>query len=147
MFGYSTGFDRDFLNQFERMRREIEAMFEARNGQLRIRPVAAGTYPGINVGVSPKQVDIYVFAAGADPNSLDILLQQDLLTVSGERNIELHQGAQAYRRERFTGSFKRVITLPDDVDPEKVKATYRDGLLHITVQRGEQQQPRKIEVK
>jgi HSP20 family protein len=147
MFGYSTGFDRDFLNQFERMRREIEAMFEARNGQLRIRPVAAGTYPGINVGVSPKQVDVYVFAAGADPNSLDILLQQDLLTVSGERNIELHQGAQAYRRERFTGSFKRVITLPDDVDPEKVKATYRDGLLHITVQRGEQQQPRKIEVK
>ena len=147
MFGYSTGFDRDFLDQFERTRRETDATFGDWSGQLRIRPVTAGTYPAINVGASPKQVDVYVFAAGADPKRLDISLQQNLLTVSGERKIELPEGAQAYRRERFTGSFKRVITLPDDVDPEKVKATYRDGLLHITVQRGEQQQPRKIEVK
>jgi HSP20 family protein len=147
MFGDSTGFDSDFLDQFERMRREIDAMFGDRSDQLRTRPVAAGTYPGINVGASPKQVDVYVFAAGADPKSLDISLQQNQLTVSGERNIELHDGAQAYRRERFTGSFKRVITLPDDVDPEKVKATCWDGLLHITVQREEELQPRKIEVK
>ena len=60
---------------------------------------------------------------------------------------ELPEGAQAYRRERFNGSFKRVITLPEDVDPDKVNAAYRDGVLHITVERKEELQPRKIEVK
>ena len=147
MFGYLTGFDSDFFDQFERLRREMDAMFGDSGGPLGIRSVAAGTYPAINFGASPKQVDVYVFAAGADPKSLNISLQQNLLTVSGERKIELPEGAQAYRRERFSGSFKRVITLPDDVDPDKVNATYKDGVLHITVQRKEELQPRKIEVK
>ena len=73
-------------------------------------------------------------------------LQQNLLTVSGARTAEVPEGAQAYRRERFGGEFQRVITLPDDVDPDKVDAVYRDGVLHITVQRREEVQPRKIEV-
>mgnify|MGYP003625313546 CR=1 FL=1 len=147
MFGYLTGFDHDLFDQFERMRRQMDEMFGDRGGPLGIRSVAAGTYPAINVGASPKQVDAYVFAAGVDPQSLDISLRQNLLTVSGERKIELPEGAQAYRRERFNGSFKRVITLPDDVDPDSVDAAYRDGVLHISVQRREELQPRKIEVK
>jgi len=147
MFGYLTGFDRDYIDQFERMRRQMDGMFGDRSSSLGIRSVAAGTYPAINVGAAPKQVDIYVFVAGMDPKNLDISLQQNLLTLSGERNIELPEGAQAYRRERFSGSFKRVITLPDDVDTDKVNAAYKDGVLHITVQRKEELQPRKIEVK
>ena len=147
MFGYLTGFDNDLFDQFERMRRDMDARFGERSGPLGIRSVAAGAYPAINVGASPKQVDVYVFAAGVDSKSLDISLQQNLLTVSGERKIELPEGAQAYRRERFTGGFKRVVTLPDDVDPDKVNASYRDGVLHIIVQRKEELQPRKIEVK
>ncbi|WP_300318442.1 Hsp20/alpha crystallin family protein [Accumulibacter sp.] len=147
MFGYLTGFDRDFFGQFEQMRRQMDEMFGDWGGPLGIRAVAAGSYPAINVGASPKQVDVYVFATGVDPKSLDISLQQNLLTVSGERKIESPEGVQAYRRERFNGSFKRVITLPDDVDPGKVNAACRDGVLHITVQRKEELQPRKIEVK
>ena len=147
MFGYLTGFDNDLFAQFERMGREMDAVFGDKGGARGIRSVTAGTYPAINIGASPKQVDVYVFAAGAYPKSLDISLQQNLLTVSGERKIELPESAQAYRRERFTGSFKRVITLPDDVDTDKVNATYKDGVLHITVQRKEELQPRKIEVK
>lgn len=147
MFGYLTGFDSNFVDEFERVRRQMDAIFGDSGGPLGIRSVAAGTYPAINVGASQKQVDIYVFAAGADPKSLDISLQQNLLTVSGERTIELPEGAQMYRRERFTGNFKRVITLPDDVDPDKVNATYKDGVLHVAVQRKEELQPRKIEVK
>ena len=132
MFGYMAGFDSDLFDHFERMRREMDAMFGASGGPLGIRSVAAGTYPAINVGASPRQVDVYVFAAGADPKSLDVSLQQNLLTVSGERKNELPEGAQA---------------LPDDVDPDKVNATYKDGVLHISVQRKEELQPRKIEVK
>lgn len=64
----------------------------------------------------------------------------------GERMIELPEGAQAYRCERLTGSFKRVITKPDVVNPEKVNATYRDGVRHNTVQCGEALQSRKIDI-
>jgi HSP20 family protein len=147
MLGYLTGFDNDLFNQFEHMRRQMDQLFGDWGGPLSIRSVAGGTYPAINIGASPKQVDVYVFAAGMEPKSLDISMQQNLLTVSGERKAELPEGARAYRHERFSGSFQRVITLPEDVDPNQVNATYNDGVLHITVQRREEVQPRKIEVK
>jgi HSP20 family protein len=147
MLGYLTGFDNDLFDQFERMRRQMDWLFGERGGPLGIRSVASGTYPAINVGASSEQVDVYVFAAGTDPKSLDVSLQQNLLSVSGERKIDIPKEAQLYRHERFDGSFRRVITLPDDVDPEKVSATHRDGVLHITVQRREVVKPRKIEVK
>lgn len=147
MLGYLSGFDNDVFSQFEQMRRQMDRLFGGVGGPLGIRSVAAGTYPAINVGASPKQVDVYVFAAGISPDKLDISLQQNLLTVSGARTAEVPEGAQVYRRERFGGEFQRVITLPDDVDPDKVDAVYRDGVLHITVQRREEVQPRKIEVR
>ena len=86
MFGYWTGFDRDIFDQFERLRRELDGTFGERGGPLGIRSVAAGTYPAINVGASSRQVDVYVFAAGVAPGSLDISMQQNLLTVSRERS-------------------------------------------------------------
>lgn len=147
MFGYLTGFDNDVFDQLERMRRQMDQVFGARSGPMGIRSMAAGTYPAINVGASAEQVDVYVFAPGMDPKGLNVSLEQNLLTVSGERSIELPEEAQIYRNERFSGGFRRVITLPDDVDADKVDAAYRDGVLHITVRRREVVKPRKIEVK
>jgi HSP20 family protein len=146
MFGYLTGFDNDLFDQFERMRRQMDQLLGEGGGPLGIRSVAAGTYPAINIGASPEQVDVYVFAAGMDPGTIDILLQQNLLSVSGERNADLPEGVQPFRQERFSGGFRRVITLPEDVDADKVSATYRDGVLHISVRRREKVQPRRIEV-
>ena len=146
MVDYLSAFDNDVFNQFEQMRRQLDQLFGEGDGSLGIRSVARGGYPAINVGVSPTRADVYVFAAGMEPNSLDISLQQNLLTVSGERRTALPEGTDAYRHERFSGNFRRVITLPEDVDPDQVNANYRDGVLHITVQRREEVQPRKIEV-
>jgi HSP20 family protein len=109
--------------------------------------VARGTYPPVNVGSTPEQVDVYLFAAGVDSKSLDITLQQNLLTVAGERKLITEEGADYYRKERFDGAFRRVVTLPEDVDPDKVDASYRDGVLHVRIQRREAVRPRQIEVK
>lgn len=147
MFGYLTGFDNDLLGQFERMRRQLDRLFGDYAGPVGIRSMAAGTFPAINVGAAQEQVDIYVFAAGVDPKGLNISLQQNLLTVSGERKVEAPENAQFYRRERFNGTFRRVLTLPEDVDPDQVTANYRDGVLHIAVKRREAVRPRQIEVK
>lgn len=111
-----------------------------------IRSVRQGTYPPLNVGSSADGVDVYLFAAGIDPKSLDLSMQQNLLTISGKREESPQEGATYYRRERFTGSFQRVLTLPEDVDPDQVKATYRDGVLHVHVGRREEVKPRRIEV-
>lgn len=147
MLGYLTGFDNDAFGQLERMRRQMDRLFGDWSGPAGIRSMTAGTFPEINVGASEEQVDIYVFAAGMDPKSLDISLQQNLLTISGERKVETPENTQFYRQERFSGSFRRVITLPEDVDPDRVNASYRDGVLQITVHRREAVRPRQIEVK
>lgn len=97
------------------------------------------------MGDSPEQVDVYVFAAGVDAGSLDVSLRQNLLTISGERKRE-EKDKNFFRRERFTGPFQRAITLPEDVDPDKVEARYRNGVLHVTVKRRESAKPRQIEV-
>ncbi|EKF9437437.1 Hsp20/alpha crystallin family protein [Vibrio cholerae] len=147
MAGYLTGFDNDFFSQFDHMRRQMNRLFSESGGATGIRSVTVGTFPAINVGASTKHVDVYVFAAGLDSEQFQLSLQQNLLTIAGERKIQLPEGVQSYRRERFNGAFKRTLALPDDVNPDAVEATYRDGVLHIVVQRAEEVQPRKIEVK
>tara|TARA_R110001599_G_scaffold353733_1_gene595913 strand:+ start:8257 stop:8700 length:444 start_codon:yes stop_codon:yes gene_type:complete len=147
MFGNLTAYDNDLFDPFDLMRREFGQLFEDRSGPRGIRSVMAGSYPAINVGAAPEQVDVYVFAAGLNPKSMEISLQQNLLTVSGERELEPHGDAHYYRKERRGGAFRRVITLPEDVDPDRVTANYRDGVLRITVARREAVQPKRIEVK
>jgi len=147
MFGYLTGFDTDVFDQFDRMRRQMDRMFGDVSRPAGIRSLVAGTFPAVNVGVSEEQVDVYLFAAGIDPKTLNISLQQNLLTVEGERKIEYPEKVQFYRQERFSGKFRRVLTLPEDVDPDQVSAHYRDGVLQISVKRREAVRPRQIEVK
>ena len=146
MFGYLGGFDNELLNELERMRRQMDELYRGWPGATGIRAAVPGTYPPINVGVSPEHVDVYVFAAGLDPKTLDVTLQDNLLVIAGERNVELPEDVVIYRKERFTGVFRRVITMPDDVDPDRVEATYRDGVVHVGVGRREAARPRRIEV-
>jgi len=111
-----------------------------------IRSLPPGTFPAINVGSTDDQVTVYVFAPGIDPKSLDIQMQQNLLSISGQREEASEQGATYYRQERFRGEFRRVLTLPEDVDPDKVEAKYRDGIVEVTVKRRESAKPRQIAV-
>lgn len=140
-------FEDSLFDEFRRMQMDVDQLFGSSPWPSGIRAVARGTYPAINVGSTPDQVDVYLFAAGMDPKSLDISIQQNLLSVSGERKRSTGEDAGYYRRERFDGEFRRVVTLPDDVDPDKTEASYRDGVLHITVQRRESAKPRQIAVK
>ncbi len=145
MLGFVSGIDRDLLRQFENVSQQMERMLGLR-GASGIRSGGVNAFPAVNLGASPDRVDVYVFAAGMDADKLDISLQQNLLSISGERKVELPADAQVYRNERFNGAFRRVVTLPEDIDPDRVEASYRDGVLHITVQRREEAKPRRIQV-
>jgi len=136
-----------FFSDFRRLEEEMSELFGRSPWPAGIRSVTRGTYPPINIGSTPEQVDVYLFAAGLDPDKLEITLQQNLLTVSGERKAPVEKEVNYYRKERYDGAFRRVITLPDDVDPDGVDARYRDGVLQIHIRRRESAIPRQIEVK
>jgi HSP20 family protein len=140
------GFETDLFDQFRRLESDVGQLFGHSPWPAGIRAMQRGTFPPINVGATPERVDVYLFAAGLDPKKVDVSIQQNLLSVSGSRRIEAKENAEYYRRERYEGDFRRVITLPDDVDPERVEARYRDGVLQITVRRREAARPRQITV-
>ena len=139
-------FDTDLFGQFRRLESQLGQLFGHAPWASGIRATPQAWFPPLNVGVTPERVDVYLFAAGLDPKTLDLTIQQNLLTVAGARRIEQSKNAEYYRRERFDGDFRRVVTLPEDVDPERVDAKYRDGVLQITIQRHESARPRQITV-
>ena len=141
-----TNLDTNLFDELRRLEGEVDQLFGRAPVPAGIRAVRRGTFPPVNVGATPERVDVYLFAAGLDPKTLDLSIQQNLLSVSGSRKVEVDAEADYYRRERFDGEFRRVITLPDDVDPDRVDAKYREGVLQITIPRREAARPRQIAV-
>jgi HSP20 family protein len=114
---------------------------------LGVRSLPGGSFPAVNAGQTPERVDVYFFAPGIDPKGLDISMQQNLLAVSLKREIKVEAAGDYYRQERFEGEFRRVISLPEDVDPERVQAKYLDGIVQISVERRESTRPRRIQIR
>ena len=139
-------FDSPWFDEFRRFEQEMRDIFEDGPWPVSIRQGLRRGYPPLNVGVTAEQVDVYMFAAGLNPQSLDVSLHQNLLTIKGERKTERKESGQYHSRERYSGEFSRSVSLPDDVDPDRVEATYRDGVLRIAISRKEAVRPRKIEV-
>lgn len=143
---YRSLFPRDMFAEMDRLQREMQQAFEL---SPTIRGVSRSGFPALNVGGTPQTVEIYAFAPGLDPATLDVQLDRGLLTLSGERNTDLppsDKGSAVHINERFSGAFRRALTLPDDADPEAIDAKYHDGVLRITIQRRASAQPRRITV-
>jgi HSP20 family protein len=143
---YRSLFPRDVFNEIDRLQQDMQ---RALGLTPSIRGGAEGGFPALNVGSTPQSVELYAFAPGLDPASIDVQLDRGVLTVSAERKADLpadEAQASVHIHERFAGRFRRVVSLPDDIDPQQIDADYRDGVLHIRVKRQEAAQPRRIEV-
>lgn len=138
----------DLFAEFDALQRQMDRLLGARPPSSSIRAVERGTFPAINIGTTPEALEIYAFAPGIDPVTLDVSVDKGLLTLSGERRVAAPEGAKShYASERFDGSFRRVVALPEDADPERVEASYRDGVVRIRIQKREASRPRRIEVR
>lgn len=143
---YRTLFPRDLFAELNRLQRDLQQSYDMSPS---IRGVARGGFPALNVGHTQKSVEIYAFAPGLDPASIDVQIEKGVLTVAGERKGKLpaqDEKTSIHIDERFAGRFRRVLTLADDVDPNAVQANYRDGVLHISIQRRAAAQPRRIAI-
>jgi len=137
----------DLFAELNRMQSLLDQVFPTPGTS--IRSMAGAGFPVLNVGTTPGTVEIQALAPGLDPAKLEITVDRGLLVIAGERASDLpNQGERAsvYANERFSGRFRRVVSLPEDADPARVDASYRDGVLRITVARRESALPRRIEV-
>ena len=142
-------FSGDLYADFDELQHQMERLFSPR-GLSPIRAVQRGAFPAVNIGVTPESVEIYAFAPGIDSKSLDVSVDKGLLTIAGQRKgstPDRKEKLNVYSRERPEGEFRRVVSLPDDADPERVNATYRNGIVQISIQKREASRPRRIEVK
>jgi HSP20 family protein len=114
-------------------------------GSLRALP--RRTFPAINVGSTPDAIEVLALAPGMAPAELQVTVDNGLLVIAGERKDDAPSGeAAAYAQERFKGAFRRVISLPEDADPARIDAAYKDGMLRVTVARREASRPRQISI-
>lgn len=137
----------DLFADLNRMQTLLDQVFPGTRSS--IRSMAGASFPVLNVGTTPTSVEVQALAPGLDPSKLEITVDRGLLVIAGERASGVPEGderAIVYAQERFTGKFRRVVSLPEDADPARVDAKYRDGILRISVAKRESSLPRRIEV-
>src|SRR6187549_2159430 len=141
----------DLFADFAQLQDRIDELMTGGRGASSIRAVArAGAFPALNVGTWAEALEVYAFAPGIDPGSIDVSVEKGLLTLSGERKSPQagkdEKGTSVYAKERFEGRFRRVLSLPEDADPARVDASYRNGVLKVIVPRLESAKPRQISI-
>jgi HSP20 family protein len=139
----------DLFSEVDRWQQRLEQAFRPGGGSS-IRALSHRSFPAINVGSTPDAIEVLALAPGMTPDALQITIDKGLLVIAGERKNDDSEAAgdnaAVYAQERFKGAFRRVISLPDDIDLARIDATCRDGMLRVTVARRESSQPRQITV-
>lgn len=104
--------------------------------------------PSVDVRETKDALEISVEVPGLEPKDVDISVEAGVLTLKGCRNFEKASEGETYHRvERSYGAFERSFTLPTNVDPERINAVYRHGVLLLTLPKREEAKPRAISIK
>ena len=129
----------------DRMQREMNRLFDT---YYPVRLRTAPSFPAMNVWSSEEGLILTAEVPGIRPEDIDVSVVGETLNLTGARKPEeLKEGTRYHRQERGYGKFSRTIQLPFPVDVNKVEATFKNGLLHISLPRAEADKPRKIAVK
>ena len=109
--------------------------------------LTSGTWaPAVDVAEDAERIHVKVEVPGMEQKDLRINYQDGLLTISGERQFERKEDRNYHRIERSYGSFVRTFSLPRSVDPAKIVASYRNGVLEIEIPKKEEAKPKQIEI-
>lgn len=130
------------------LRDEIDRLFEAPLAELaRSSQLLSGWTPALDMFEDKDNIYVRAELPGMKKEDIEVSLHEGTLSISGERKSEeKEENREAYRTERFFGRFQRAVSLPTLVEPDKIKAEYRDGILSITLPKAEQAKPKQITV-
>src|SRR3954451_16234892 len=103
-------------------------------------------FPAINVYAHQDGIVITAELPGVNEDDLDITVHRDTVTLRGERQDQISEAGGYHRRERRSAPFARTFSLPFQVDPERVEAKLLNGILTLTLQRTEQDKPKRIRI-
>jgi HSP20 family protein len=134
------------FRQLSSLQEQLDRLFDApwslTNGQ------SLGDWvPALDMFEDKDNYVVKLEAPGMSKEAIDISLHDGVLSISGERKEEeKHEEGQTYRSERFFGRFQRSVSLPAKVNAEKVSASYKDGILTITLPKAEEAKPKQIAI-
>jgi HSP20 family protein len=131
--------------EMDRLQRDMNRLFKQYDpAQLRTAP----SYPAVNIWANDDGLFVSAEMPGVRVEDLDINVNNDMLTISGQRSAdEIPEGTRFHRNERRYGEFSRTIQLPFAVDADKVEASFKDGVLSITLPKVEAEKPKQISIK
>jgi HSP20 family protein len=130
----------DPLRELRRMQEEFGRAYGA---QARV----SEEFPPLNLWTGEQGAVLTAALPGIEPDSLEITVHQDTLTLKGERAPDIDEGGATYhRRERRHGAFGRTVALPFGVDSDHVEARVEDGILSLMLPRHESERPKRIEI-
>jgi len=113
---------------------------------LESTPSGGGPYPPLNVFRKGDDFVIITEIPGVKASDLDIKVRGNAIRIAGIKTVDYSDKASLHRRERMAGSFDRTVTIPVEIDPERVKAEFRDGILVLYLARAERDKPKSIKV-
>jgi HSP20 family protein len=132
-------------DEMDRLRRRWEQLYEGYTGD-RAAHSTAGVFPLVNLTEDAESFHLRAELPGVASKDLDIQATGKSITISGKREIPVEEGARYHRKERDAGSFSRGLSLPSDIDADKVTARMADGILSITIPKSEAVKPRRISI-
>src|ERR1700745_410291 len=105
-----------------------------------------GPFPPINVFQQGDDILAIIELPGIDKNNLQIQAKENTIRISGKKAVDYPGGVSVHRRERITGEFDRTLSIPVQLDPDRIKEKYRDGILALFLPRAERDKPRTIRI-
>lgn len=138
---------RGVFEEMDRMKRDMDRLFGNLSGRG-FPSLKAGVFPLLNLTEDKDKYYVRAELPGMKSEDLDIQITGKTLSISGERKIaEEDSNAKYHRRERDAGRFSRLISLPGEIDADKVTAAMSEGILTIGIPKAEAAKPRQIAVK
>ena len=136
-----------FSDPFEGLM-EFQATLEALRASpwLASGPSGSGTFPPVNVFRTGEDFVLIAELPGVEKSELQIQIKDKTVRIAGTKTIKYPEAASLHRRERISGNFDRAISLPIEIDAEKAKAEYRNGLLALSLPRAEMDKARTVTV-
>lgn len=126
----------------------LQRALEARttSNWLQNQTTSQGPFPPINVFQQGDDVLAIIELPGIDKSDLQIQAKENTVRISGKKAVSFPEGVSVHRRERVAGDFDRTLSLPIRIDPDSIKAEYRDGILALFLPRAESDKPRTIKI-
>jgi len=143
----------DVFRELDNLRREIDETFRGAGysrpiGTTFLAPLTTRRFPLVNLSEDEGHVYVDALVPGVDPKDTDLSVLRNTITISGERKPFVEQkGHIVHRSELGSGKFSRTVELPVDIDPNRISAECKDGIMRIILGKAEHAKPKKIEIK